>query len=261
MLSPFLNQSLSNSISDSQKYYTGLMIGPYLLKFDETGICIPKKCTSEASLIAADIDSLFPIQNLEEVLSKVSKVIQDWNVKKTFLAKRGKNEDPSFGNSQLFVDDLLQAIGSKYTLPVPFQKFLDRIRKKGYSRFKFEWSKEFIQKFKIEKDVQRFFTHSDLDEFVQNLRKIDPKFDTNYKQESMFLKGLDRAFWMKYYHYEQLLEDKKRELKSLEDKEKILKCKNEITRFTKELAVVSPKENEDILDCAYGDPKQTSFMV
>lgn len=235
------------------------MIGPFLLKYDESGLCIPKKFTSQSSLLASDLDALFPITNIEEVFQKVSKVIQDWNVNKTFQALASKDQNSHVGNSQLFVEDILKAIGAKYTLIPPFQQLLDRIKRKGFSIFKFQLTKEFMQTFKIKKEIQRFNTHVELDDFVIKLKKIDPKFDIHYKQETMFLKGMDRAFWLKYYHYEELLNNKKRELNGLFDKDLIIKCKNEIEWIKIELAKASPKEGDN--ECPYGDPKQSSFIL
>lgn len=44
-----------------------------------------------------------------------------------------------------------------------------------------------------------FKTHQELDEYVLDLLKKDPKFPQNHSNDYALLKSFDRAFWLRYY--------------------------------------------------------------
>lgn len=250
---------------ESEDYQTALMIGPYLLDWDESELCIPKKCVSNAAVFSADVEGLGSIKNLDEILDKLSETIVDWNIKKGF--KKVSDNKEKCGNSQDFVECILEAIGLKITLPEYFSKFLNKIKEKGQSKLEFNPSNEFSKKFGLKEPSIVFSSHSQLDFFVSKLYEIDSNFDWNWKGEYQFLKSFDRAFWMKHLNI-------KVEISKLNSTIKIEKNEKVFEKLSKDLVQLE-EENEKckpnykrertqrgLIDCCpFKDPTKTQSIL
>ena len=68
------------------------------------------------------------------------------------------------------------------------------MKKKGTCEMIFSGDAKMNEKFKLEK-AKKFIAHSELDVFVGELIKKDPRFEFNYPMEWILLKSFDRAFW------------------------------------------------------------------
>jgi hypothetical protein len=186
-----------NGMNSSEFCYSALLIGPWLLTWNENSLCIPKRCSSAHALLSADINSIYTIRNLEETLTELAKTITHWNAAKQYRNNFPTNESDKYGNSQHFVEAILASIGVKMQVGTYLEEFLKTIREKGSSELYICPSQEMRKQFDV-KEKHVFPTHLALDEFVKKLLFVDTNFANNYSREWDYLKSIDRAFWMKY---------------------------------------------------------------
>jgi hypothetical protein len=52
-------------------FHSALMIGPWIIDWNDSGICIPRKCTSQAAIFAVDLESISTESKLEDVVDVV----------------------------------------------------------------------------------------------------------------------------------------------------------------------------------------------
>jgi len=153
-------------------------------------------------MLSADIEQLQTNEDVRNVVDKLSKVIVKWN---TTMQYKDRDTIPGkTGNCQDFVDDVLTSIGlSRDNLTQgPLGEFLKKLKTKGQSDLVFKMDEKFKKTFNMEESKKKFTTHKDVDEFVKNLISIDPDFERNYRYEWVFLKSIDRAFWLKHMKFE-----------------------------------------------------------
>jgi len=63
-------------------FHSALMIGPWLIEWNNSALCIPRKCVSKAALLSADIDSISTDKRVDEVVDILADVITEWNITK-----------------------------------------------------------------------------------------------------------------------------------------------------------------------------------
>jgi hypothetical protein len=224
--SPIMNIFQSSSITEEEdEYHIGLLIGPRLFQYDSSGLCVPKKfITHNEIALCADLDNSLSIKDAEGIIPKIAEVCAHWNVKKQFRHISVRKD--IFGNSHDFVTDMLQAIGVKFNCTPQMRTFLDNVSKNGTSKLEFCMDNDFKKKFGAVQDAIVVKTHSDLDVFVKDLLKTDPKFEIHYPGEYSLLKSFDRTLWMKYF----TLCSKHNQLKDIQNDVEILKLKEEIKK-------------------------------
>ncbi|KAL9657031.1 hypothetical protein ABK040_014579 [Willaertia magna] len=206
MLSPILSKL--DLLPELGMFHSALQVGPWLIEWNNSALCVPRKCVSSAAMLSADIDQLETNEDVRTVVDKLAKVIVKWNA--TMLYKDRDTEIGKSGNCQDFVDDVLHELGisREHLQEGPLGKFLKELKSKGKSDLMYEMDENFRKKFNRDEKSIVFKTHKDLDEFVQQLLLIDTDFDKNYKLDWMFLKSIDRAFWLKHFKFEDRLEYK-----------------------------------------------------
>ncbi|KAG2387468.1 hypothetical protein C9374_001800 [Naegleria lovaniensis] len=232
LLSPVLNSF--NVLPEMGMFHTALIVGPWKLEFNDSGIVVPRKIMSQAAVLTADIDYISTVDRLEEVIDTLAKVICKWNV--NMIYKQTGGDPTKHGNCQDFVDDCLAALGVKLNFEGALKNFITRLKKTGNSKLQFEMTREFIEKFKLvdlypslrraldnssqetksdqtqggegsgaEDELPAgalvFQTHKDLDRFVWYLMQQDYEFQNHYPCEYQLLKSFDRAFWVKALTY------------------------------------------------------------
>jgi len=180
-------------------FHSALMIGPWLIEWNNSALCIPRKCVSKAALLSADIDSISTDKRVEEVVDILADVITEWNVTKKYKDNsKNKKEE---ANCQDFVHEILEKLGIKLDFKGPLGQFLTNLRETGLCDMEFPMDNNFRQCFNIKEKSKKFNTHEDLDNFVHYLQKTDMEFELKYKNEWVLLKSFDRAFWMRYYKF------------------------------------------------------------
>eukprot|EP01080_Neovahlkampfia_damariscottae_P005920 gene5920-9750_t len=259
LLSPILSKFQFQS--NSYTFRSALMIGPWLFEWDESELCIPRKCISSAAVMSADIDSVHELTNVREIIDYLANEIEYWNTKMTYSENVESDKNIS-GNSQDFVESLLESINVKLSLPISIKNFLEEIKKHGSTKLNFQYSPQFKQKFDLKGTSMTFNTHKELDKFMHSIYEKDAEAMFNFKSEFQFLKSFDRAFWMKHYHIQSEIEKTERKLKKCkeEDRESIIddieKLKEESLKFEPDIDY----EEGDLM-CPFGDPVSSQSLI
>jgi hypothetical protein len=229
------------------------MIGPFLVEWNSSALCVPRKCVSKAALLSVDIESIATLRDFDNKLKALAQVICKWNSEYTYEAPPRKEGDTSkIGNCQEFVIDVLAHLNIQ--LPNSFLNssigiFLNDMRVKGSSKMTFkspnaEFSKIFAVAFKGKSHTKMTFkTHEQLDRFVQDLENIDLEFVVKYKNEYNLLKGFDRAFWMRHLHPSATDEEKK------------------MSKSTSKMETIDTGEESEVCTCPFNDPRETISMI
>eukprot|EP00818_Percolomonas_sp_WS_P003566 CAMPEP_0117441756 /NCGR_PEP_ID=MMETSP0759-20121206/3797_1 /TAXON_ID=63605 /ORGANISM="Percolomonas cosmopolitus, Strain WS" /LENGTH=469 /DNA_ID=CAMNT_0005233617 /DNA_START=192 /DNA_END=1601 /DNA_ORIENTATION=+ len=188
-------------------YHCGLCVAAWILEWNSSGLCIPRKVVSSAALMSIDIDR-WSNTDLQSAVDKMAEVIVRWNttMKYTNGVGRRSSSKKHVGNCQDFVDDMLQALNIRVDFQGALKEFLNDLRTKGKSELKFKITPTFRETFDLDEHVSEiiFKTHSQLDEFVHRIKshKASFKLELDFHDESYLLKSYDRAFWMKNFKYE-----------------------------------------------------------
>eukprot|EP01080_Neovahlkampfia_damariscottae_P009179 gene9179-1267_t len=234
-ISPIL--STFDLLPEFGMFHSAILIGPWLLEWNNSALCIPRKCVSKAAFLTADIDSISSEKKLEEVIDHVANFITHWNVHKTYKDNPSKDSE---GNCQDFVHDLLDQLGVKtdHIYNGSLGEFLKKLRKQGKCDMEFHMDHQFRTDFELKESSVKFKTHKDLDVFVQDLKKKDLEFEFKYKSEMILLKSFDRAFWLRHFKFPS------------DDNWKPLK-------------IEKTQENGDVdiqLGCPFDDPQETNSI-
>jgi hypothetical protein len=272
----FLSPVLS-TIGGSQKrkkdeeqvelYTTALMIGPWYFEWDESELCIPKKCVSSAAILSADVDEVYTMKNLDEKIEKLAEKICEWNVHMGYRKNKVVNE--RYGNSQEFVESVLEAIGVRLNLPDALSSFLGKMKEKGSCKLEFAMSKDFQKKFGQKVDSITFFSHAQLDDFVHKLLEVDKNLATNHKGEYLFLKSFDRAYWMRHLNIKNELskiasEEKKLDEMEVIEQDDVLRVEGLVKKLEKQRRQLED-ENERVkpsgFECPFKDPTKTQSII
>lgn len=265
-LSPVLSSIGNKKNQDVELYHTALMIGPWMFEWDESELCIPKKCVSSAAILTADVDEVYTLKNLEDKLEKLAEKVVEWNVNMGYRKSNIINE--RYGNSQDFVESVLEAIGVRLNLPEALSSFLQKIKEKGSTKLEFTMNPEFQKKFNQKESSISFSTHSQLDHFVEKLLEVDKNFMSNHRDDYLFLKSFDRPFWMKHLTIKNELAKLRKEMNELdsnfkietkEDAEILEKGMKKLQKQIKKLE----EENEKAkpIDCPFKDPTLTQSII
>lgn len=180
---------------------SGLIIGPWLIEWNNSAICVPRKCVSKAAIFTTDIDAIDTSQKIDEVVDKLADAIVHWNIYMGYKDHGGDKQKE--GNCQDFVMDVLTRLNIKPNFSGPMNEFLKALREKGSCDMFFSMDADFREKFNLKQKRVVFNTHEELDQFVDLLVKKDPEFESNHKGEWSMLKSFDRSFWLRYYKFPQ----------------------------------------------------------
>jgi len=197
LVSPILSKM--DLLPEFGMFHSALMIGPWMIDWNDSGICIPRKCVSQAALISADISNIGSEKKLDEVADKLAKIICKWNTQKLYKDQPPKGSHE--GNCQDFILSILDELGIKVDFGGPLGLFMKKLKDKGKCLIEFEMDEEFREKFAIKEKIIHFKTHLELDQFVTKLKNIDVDFSDRYKNHWQLLKSFDRAFWLRSYKF------------------------------------------------------------
>ena len=228
LLSPILSKFTSGkSISNFGMFHSSILIGNWILEWNDSALCVPRRTLSKAALFCADLEPITTLEDLDVVINKLADVIVEWNTTKKYKPMGGNR--CIYGNCQDFCEAVLARIGVDFHIKNPYVRhFFEQLKKKGSTDLKLYFQKEeavvensFANKFKLlsasgGSNSIKFSTHEQLDQFVLRCLRIDPEMKTNYPDVWSLLKGFDRAFWLRHLAWEEMKEKKRRELVSVE---------------------------------------------
>lgn len=126
----------------------------------------------------ADIDAIETSTQVEEVVDILSEAIVHWNTTKYYKDHSGNPAKE--GNCQDFVEDIMNRLGLQLNTTGPLAQFLKNLRTKGKCDMEFSMDSEFQKKFNIGERTKVFRTHEELDQFANDLLKIDPEVCPTY---------------------------------------------------------------------------------
>eukprot|EP00761_Pharyngomonas_kirbyi_P006788 gb/GECH01006796.1/.p1 GENE.gb/GECH01006796.1/~~gb/GECH01006796.1/.p1 ORF type:complete len:423 (+),score=90.25 gb/GECH01006796.1/:1-1269(+) len=193
MLSPVLTRFDPDNNRQFGMFHSAIVIGPWYIEWNNSSLCIPRKCYSGAALLAADLSVANNKKfDLNDAIDKVADVIIDWNLTHHY--------NQTHSNCQVFVDDVCKALGVDLShFDGPLGDTIKRLRQKGVCEVNYNIPAEMREKFAIKDSKLEFDSHRQLDEFVEKLNNKDPRFEFNYPHDWMLLKSFDRAFWLRHY--------------------------------------------------------------
>ena len=174
-----------------------VLLGPWVFDWNKSGLCIPRKCVSNAAIVVSDLEVFSTVTEIKKVLDILSEVIVHWNVNMNY-AKQSSDLKKE-GNCQDFVMDVLNHLNIKMKLQGPMVHFLSTMKKQGSCIMEFQMDETFQSNFEIQSNVMKFHSHSELDKFVDYLLDRESDFVMHYPGEWSLLKSFDRAFWARYY--------------------------------------------------------------
>jgi len=215
-------------------FHSSLQIGAWIIEWNDSAICIPRKCMSKAALISADIEAIHTSEKIKEVVDTLANFIVDWNIKMEYKENtKGKNE----ANCQDFIISLLKQLKINVNFEGPLGIFLNKLKEKGKCELEFEPTKEFQEKFQLKEKSITFKTHLELDEYASKIGSMDAQFGKiTWKNEYALLKSFDRAFWLRHF-------------KTPEDKTYHYLIKE------------SEEEGASDCGCSFGDPRETRSII
>lgn len=155
-------------------------------------------------MLSADLESIYNLSDLNEVVDELAVGIIDWNTRMKY-SSTGVNSDVE-GNCQQFIESLCSRIGVQLPTNGPLSSWLNTLRKYGKCELQYKPSDDFKKKYDIQKSKVSFPSHCDLDRFVQQLIAKNPLFPDVDKDVYMFLKSLDRAFWLRHYKFQESIQ-------------------------------------------------------
>lgn len=174
-------------------FHSAIVIGPWYIEWNNSSLCIPRKCYSGAAMLAADlcVGDAKKLDMLESI-DKVAQVIIDWNVNKTY--------DQSTNNCQTFVDDICKALGiDTINFGGALGEYMRKLRESGMCELEFPISAEMRERIGLKESKVRFSSHRELDDFVSKCISKEAVFEERFKEEWGLLKSFDRAFWLRHW--------------------------------------------------------------
>jgi len=85
-------------------FHSALIVGPWILEWTNSSLCVPRKCQSSAAVIAVDLDDIKLSDKiiLDKVIDSLAEKITYWNSNKIY--------SQSSCNCQHFVEEILQTL-------------------------------------------------------------------------------------------------------------------------------------------------------
>ncbi|KAL9647084.1 hypothetical protein ABK040_016558 [Willaertia magna] len=171
-------------------FHSALIVGPWLIEWNSSSLCIPRRCYSNAATLAIDIQEI-STKDIDLSIDKVSQIITDWNVHHEYKQ--------STANCQHFVDDICRALGIKMNFNGSMQHYLNKLRNKGLCSIKWRVPLDIKEKVGLKETKISFNTHRELDTLMCNILSKIPNFQEAYEEDYMLLKSFDRAMWLRSF--------------------------------------------------------------
>jgi len=197
-MSPLIHQSSQYS-QEYGLFHSAVLVGPWKLEWLSSGLCIPRRCTSEKAILTVDVGEIEGSDRIVNFAHEISEFIAEMNGSYSYSqAHRSENRI----NCQHFVDLFFERFQLQPKHGASLERYLDRLRRKGSTGMVFEYDEEFASRFHLSSSKIKFKSHVQLDSFVVQLLASDPFLSENWPNEYELLKSFDRAMWMRMYSEE-----------------------------------------------------------
>lgn len=195
-------------------FHVAVLIGNWLIEWNNSGICLPRKCASKSAVLSFGVESIGTLKNLNKVVDILAKTIVFWNSNRVYTTTIDNIKTQ--GDCQTFVDTLLHQLGVKVKFEGPMGEFISEMRAKGSSELKFKYSSEFKKKFGLNGKDLVFRNHKHLDGFVKGFLAKDPKFAQNHVHEYKYLRAIDKAYWIRFARIKEVQASSSRKLAKIQ---------------------------------------------
>ena len=170
-----------------------------MIDWNDSALCVPRKCTSKAAIFTADIGELATKTEVRDIVDSLAEVIVKWNSTMDYTSGLESKKTKKQGNCQEFIDDVLEELDIKPNFDGAMGAFIKKIKSQGFSEMIYEVNNEQVfRKCPNIKKSNKFKTHLELDEFVQSLLDSCETFATDFPGDWNLLKSFDRSFWLRY---------------------------------------------------------------
>jgi len=228
-----------------QMFHCAVIVGPYILDWDSTGVCVPKPLSSSDILLAHNVATIHSVSELNRVLLACSKALVQWNTECSFSELGGRAKT---GNSFTFMNSILNSMGYELGRETVVERFISSLSMCGTGQMRFSMSNEFKLSFKFDFDSIVFDNHGSLDQFVKELFRVDPNWETTWTEESFLLHSYDKYFWVHLNRANSLIACTKQRIETLRAQqhhpERVAQIDKEIVRIAKKLGNLEPYKNQ-----------------
>jgi hypothetical protein len=171
--------------------YTVLVIGPYRIEWDETGIIIPRK-SMISSPTAIKIETIRGEETIKQRVEELATEIARYNVLYSY--------NPTSRNCQHFIDDVCQRLQLSLNVVGQLKTFVNTIREYGSAPCRYTIP-ERLATLMQEKDLQEEITSQEqLDQILQAIHTVDPDYlyiTTIGKGDMKLLEAYGRVFFLR----------------------------------------------------------------
>jgi hypothetical protein len=167
-------------------YHTALSIGPLVLDWNASSLCIPRYNIGNI-IFSIDLCDIKTEDDMFYAVDDICERVAFWNVNMKYSKEN---------NCQKFVDDLCKEL--KLTIP-RYGEYLSKIRKTGRCEPIFTIGLELAHILGVEESEIEFTTHKELDDFINKVIADGMYFKTEAgKMDEMLLTAYDKAYWYKH---------------------------------------------------------------
>ena len=159
LISPVLN--MVNLAPQFGSFHSALIVGPWYIEWNNSGLVIPRKCCSRGSVVALDIGKELPEVNIDQALSTIADFIVDWNTRYKYSVTNR--------NCHKFVNALCAKLGIKLEFSGMFGTYMQNLQRRGACEMAIELNGDLQTK--IGKKTVKFDSHQQLDQFVKEYLK------------------------------------------------------------------------------------------
>lgn len=193
-------------------FHCALIIGPHIIDWDQSGICLPRSVLSADVLLAQEMASIRSLDVLNQVMKSFSKALVDWNLNYSFSELGDK---ANTGNSYTFVMDILNQIGIPFHPHDIIDQFISSMQMSGTGKMRFLMKPEFRNSFNLDFDSIIFENHLSLNEFIRQLKSVDPEWEKKWIGEEKLLYLFKEFFWAQHDHVKTLMENTAKKIEIL----------------------------------------------
>jgi hypothetical protein len=178
-------------------FHSALIVGPWYLEWNNSSLCIPRRCMSGAAVLAADVEAVFRGPQVSVAMDHISDVVCHWNSSIVYSKQKY--------NCQTFVDELCKALDIKLNFQGALAEFLKHLRYSGVCELSYTPKPEVLKQIGRENETNvQFKSHRELDDFVNSVRDRMPTYfdlDEAGVDDWKLLKSFDRAFWLRKFKH------------------------------------------------------------
>lgn len=184
--------------NDFGEFRAGMIIGPWFLEWNESGIIYPRKLFGNLANQYSAVDNIsIKKMSLDQASDTLVKVIAKWNTQMEY-SNESQLENYK-ANSVDFIENVLEAFDKTIDNSGSLKTYIKKMNELGQCDMFFSPNEDFIEHFNLTESTYYFNTHQELDLFVQKLNMKDElSLYLDYYHEMILLKSFDLIFWFRH---------------------------------------------------------------